>query len=68
MGGVCVEDIDDRKAIFHAQRHEQARHDRKMKRHVAFISFALAEICDGIFRPLVRFGEEASGRRYFSST
>ena len=36
--------------------HEQPRHDRKMKRHVAFI--ARAEIRGSIFRPLIGLSQQ----------
>ena len=36
-GRRLLENIDDRNAIFHAQGHEEPRHERKMKRHVAFV-------------------------------
>ena len=60
IAGVCVEDVDDRKAVLHVQRHEQPRHQRKMKRHVAFV--AVAEIRDRVFRPLIRFREQHAVR------
>ena len=56
-----VEDVDDRKPIFHLQRHEHARHEREMKTHVRFI--AVAEVCGRVFRPLVCFREQhATGK------
>ncbi len=51
-----LEDVDDREAIFHLQRHEEPRHERKMERHVALV--ALAKIRNGVLRPLIRLGEE----------
>ena len=51
-----VQDIDDRKAIFHVHGHEDARHDGKVKCHVALV--AVAEIGDGFFRPLIGLGEQ----------
>ena len=51
-----LEDVDDRKAILHLQRHEHSRHERKVKIHVRLVAFP--EISDGVFRPLVRFREE----------
>ena len=46
-------------------RHEHARHDREMERHVALV--AVAEIGDGVFRPLIRFRQQHPVR-YFAST
>ena len=37
-------------------RHEQPRHEREVKIHVAFI--AVAEILGGVFRPLIRLGQQ----------
>ncbi len=51
-----LQDIDDRETILHVRRHEQARHDRKVKRHVALVP--RAEIGDGILGPLVGLGEQ----------
>ena len=51
-----IEDVDDRKTIFHVHRHENARHHREMKRHVTLV--AGAEIGDRLFRPLIRLGEQ----------
>ena len=51
-----LENVDDREPVFHAQRHEQPRHQRKMKRHVALV--AGAEIGDRILRPLVGLSEQ----------
>ena len=42
--------------VLHAQRHEDSRHDRKMKGHVAFVAFA--EIGTHVGRPLVRLGQK----------
>ena len=50
------QNIDDRKSVFHPKRHKHARHDRKVKRHVALI--ATSEIGDGVFRPLIRFRQQ----------
>src|SRR6266436_8146527 len=50
------QDIDDRKAVLHLQRHEHARHERKVKIHVRFV--AVTEVSGCIFRPLVRFREQ----------
>ncbi len=51
-----LEDIQDRKAVLHVDAHEQPRHDRKMERRVALV--AVAEIRDGVLRPLVGFGQQ----------
>ena len=55
-GRRLLQDVDDRKAVLHAERHEHARHQREVKRHVAFV--AVAEIGDGVFRPLIGFGQQ----------
>ncbi len=55
-GRRLIEDIDNREAVFHLDGHEDARHQRKMEGHVAFV--AAAEIGGSIFRPLVRFRQE----------
>lgn len=55
IGGL-LDDVDDRIAILHVYRHEEARHDRKVERHVALV--ARAEILDGVLRPLVGLCEE----------
>src|SRR5439155_22194413 len=49
-------DIDDRKPVLHLQRHEDARHERKVEIHVRFV--AIAEVSSGIFRPLVRLRKQ----------
>ena len=51
-----IEDVDDRKAILHLQRHEHPRHEREVEIHVRLV--ALAEIGDRVFRPLVRLGQK----------
>jgi hypothetical protein len=51
-----LQDVDDRKAVLHAQRHEHPRHQREVERHVALV--AVAEVGDRVLRPLVRLGEE----------
>ena len=56
MAGVCSRMSMIGIAILHADRHEQARHDRKMEGHVALV--AVAEVGDGIFRPLVRLRQQ----------
>src|SRR4029453_11336668 len=50
------QNIDDGKAVLHLQRHEQARHEWKVKIHVRFV--AVAEVSGCIFRPLVRLQEQ----------
>ena len=50
------QNLDDRAAVLLADRHVHARHERKVKRHVAFLS--IAEVRDHIARPLVRLGEQ----------
>jgi hypothetical protein len=53
-------DVGDREAVLARQRHVHARHQREVERHVAFV--ALAEIVLGVFRPLVRLGEQHPAR------
>ena len=53
--GRNAQNVRNRIPIFHAQRHEKARHDREMKRHVAFV--AVPKVRDRVFRPLVSFGK-----------
>ena len=48
-------DVGDGQAIFLPQRHVNARHERKVKRHVALV--AVAEIRPHIGRPLIGFGQ-----------
>ena len=43
-------------AVLLPQRHEQARHQREVKRHVAFV--AVAEVGGHVRRPQVRFGQQ----------
>ncbi len=54
--GRLVQDLGDRMAIFLPQRHEHARHQREVERHVAFV--AVAEVRAHVGRPLVRLGEQ----------
>ena len=49
-------DIGDRVAVFGGDRHVDARHQREMERHVAFI--ARAEILQHVLRPLVCLGQQ----------
>ena len=51
-----IEDVDDRKPVLHLQRHEHARHERKVEVHVRFV--ALAKVSDRIFRPLIGLREQ----------
>ena len=46
-----VQYVDNRKAIFHLQRHEHARHERKVKIHMRLV--ASAKISRRVFGPLV---------------
>ncbi len=50
------EDVDDREAVLHADRHEQPWHEREMEGHVALV--AGAEVGDRVLGPLVRLGEQ----------
>ncbi len=52
-------DVGDGQAIFLAQRHVDARHERKVKSHVAFV--AVTEVGAHIRGPLVGFGENQAG-------
>ena len=54
-------DVGDRKAVFLRDRHIHARHQRKVKRHMALI--AGAEILLGVLRPLVGLGQQHPPRR-----
>ena len=49
-------DLRDRIAILERHRHEDARHQREVIRHVAFV--AVAEVLAHVLGPLVRLGEE----------
>ncbi len=57
-----VEDVDDRKAILHLERHEHPRHQREMEIHVRRV--ALAEIGDRVLGPLIRFREQHSAAEF----
>ena len=57
-GRSLFQNFHDGQTILHAQRHEQSRHQRKMKRHVAFIAAALAKIGHRVLRPQVGLGEQ----------
>ena len=50
-----LQNVYDRKPVLHLQRHEHARHERKVEIHVRLV--ALAKVSDRVFRPLVRFRE-----------
>src|ERR1044072_9590487 len=50
------QDIDNGKAVLHLQRHEHARHKRKVKIHVRLV--AVAEVSGRIFGPLVRLRKQ----------
>ena len=54
--GRLLQDVDDREAILHLQRHEEPRHDGEVEVHVALV--AVAEIRRGVLGPLVRLGEQ----------
>ena len=43
-------------AVLLPQRHEHARHQREVERHVALV--AVAEVVADVRRPLVRFGQQ----------
>ena len=49
-------DLDDRVAVLLAQRHEHSRHQRKVKRHVAFV--AVAEVGEDVGGPLIGLGQK----------
>ena len=55
-GRRLLENIDNREAIFHAERHKQARHEREMKDHMALV--ARAKVGHRLLRPLIGFGQE----------
>ena len=46
------QDVRDREPVLHVDGHEDARHDREVEIHLAFV--AVAEVGGGVFRPLVR--------------
>ena len=54
--GRLPQDIGDRKAVFLRDRHVDARHQREMVGHVAFV--AAAEIFLHVLRPLIGFGQQ----------
>ena len=51
-----LQNVGDRIAVLHARGHEEPRHHRKVKCHVAFV--AGSEIGDGVFGPLVGLGQQ----------
>ena len=55
-GGRLREDVDEREAILHVERHEESRHQREVECHVALV--ALPEVGDGVLGPLVGLREE----------
>ena len=64
--GRLLENVGDRVAVLHAQRHEEPRHDREVKRHVALV--AVAEVGDRVLRPLVGLGRAAGDSGTWRST
>ena len=56
MGGVCLHGIQERLSILQVERHENARHDRKVIRHVTFVT--IAEVGPHVRWQLVRFSEQ----------
>ena len=54
--GRLAHDLDDRVPVLLAQRHEDAWHQREVKRHVAFV--AVAEVRQHVGRPLVGLGQK----------
>ncbi|MNX90728.1 hypothetical protein D3C86_1227880 [compost metagenome] len=55
IGGL-PDDVGDGEAVFLGDRHVHARHQRKVKGHMAFV--ARAEVLLGIFGPLVGLGQQ----------
>ena len=49
-------DVVERIAVLFGDRHEHARHQREVERHLAFV--AVAEVRADVFGPLVRLGEQ----------
>jgi len=50
------QNIHDGQPVFHAQCHEQTRHQRKMKCHVARVAAAAPKINHRVVRPLIGLG------------
>jgi hypothetical protein len=58
--GRLLEDVDDRIAVLHVERGEEARHQGRVGHHVA--GLAGAEVGGGLLRPEVGLGEEHPAR------
>ena len=58
-------DLRDRKPRLPANRHEDARHQREVKCHVAFVAAGagVAEVLDDIGRPLIGLGQQHAARK-----
>ena len=54
------QDVEDREAVLHVNRHEHPRHDREVEVHVALV--AVAEVGGRVLGPLVRLGEQHAVR------
>ena len=54
--GRLRQDVDDREAVLHSDRHEEARHQWEVEGHVRLV--ALAEVGDRVLRPLVGLREQ----------
>ena len=52
----ALDDVDERLAVLEPERHEHARHDREVKRHVELV--AVAEVRADVLRPHVGFGQQ----------
>ena len=59
-GGRLLHHVDDRLSILEVQRHEDARHDREVVRHVAFV--AVTEVSPHVGRQLIGLGQQHAGR------
>ena len=58
-----LEDLVDRRRVLTPHRHEHARHQREVERHVALgARFGVAEVGDDVLGPLIRLGEEHAVR------
>ena len=53
-----LHDLDDRQPLLAADRHEDARHEREIERHMELV--AVAEVRDGVGGPLIRLREQDS--------
>ena len=60
-----LHDLDDRRSLLSPHRHEHARHQRKVKRHVELGLLGGAEVLHHIARPLVRLGQQDRARELF---